>query len=166
MPSSSFLISKMLESIDFKSAKVIVEYGPGNGIITKQILDKMNTDAMLICFEINDEFYNYLNKIEDKRLVLLNVSAEHIIEVLKKHDICKVDYFISSLPLTIIPNNIGENILKNSKNVLKKGGYFIQYQYSLSFYRKLKEIFMKKNVSLNFEIKNMPPAFIYKCVKE
>lgn len=155
----------MLEDIDFSNTNVIVEYGSGNGIITKQILDKMNSDAVLICFEINNEFYNHLNNINDKRLTVLNISAENIISVLKHNNINEVDCFISSLPLAIIPNEIGHNILINSKSVLKKEGYFIQYQYSLSFYKKLKEIFTKKNVSLNFEIKNLPPAFIYKCIK-
>ena len=166
VPSSKFLIKKMLKDIDFNNAKVLVEYGPGNGIITQEILNKMNSDTILICFEINIQFYEYLKQIKDKRLVVLNASAEHIEMELKKLNYTMVDYFISSLPLTIIPKTVAENILWKSKQVLRLNGQFIQYQYSLRFYNKFKQIFNKKNVRLNFELANIPPAFIYKCVKK
>lgn len=165
-PSSRFLIKKMLHNIDFSTAKVIVEYGPGNGIITHHILNKMQDDAILICFEINTHFYKHLKEINDDRLIVLKSSAENILTELKKLNIDFADYFISSLPLTMIPKLISHDILVKSKQALKMDGQFIQYQYSLRFYRKFKQIFNKKNVSLNFELANIPPAFIYKCVKK
>ena len=63
IPSSRFLVKKMLYEIDFSKADVIVELGPGNGVITKNILKKLHAKAVLICFEINDSFYNELQKI-------------------------------------------------------------------------------------------------------
>ena len=166
MPSSKFLIKKMLKSIDFKTARVIVEYGPGNGIITQEILRRMHSDAVLICFEINTQFYQYVKKIDDNRLIVLNSSAENIKEELEKLNISYADYFISSLPLTMIPKIITENILKKSKELLSSNGQFIQYQYSLRFYNKIKQVFGKNNVILKFEFANIPPAFIYKCIKK
>jgi phospholipid N-methyltransferase len=165
MPSSRFLAKKMLKNIDFNKAKVIVEYGAGNGVITKHILNNMRDDAILLCFEINKNFYDHLKEIDDDRLILLDVSAEHIIDILHEKDIKDVDYFISSLPLSIIPQKIGKKILNNSKKALKDNGIFIQYQYSLSFYKILKDVFEDKNVNLHYEILNIPPAFIYKCRK-
>lgn len=166
VPSSKFLIKKMLKSIDFNKANVIVEYGPGNGIITQEILRRMHSNAVLICFEINTHFYQYIKQIDDKRLIVLNSSAENIKEELEKLNISAADYFISSLPLTIIPKSIAKDILKNSKESLSPNGQFIQYQYSLRFYSKVKQIFGKKNVKLKFEFVNIPPAFIYKCIKK
>jgi len=165
-PSSRFLIKKMLHSIDFNTAKVIVEYGPGNGIITHQILNKMQSDCVLICFEINTHFYKHLKEINDGRLIVLKSSAENILIELKKLNINFADYFISSLPLTMLPKLVSQNILVKSKHALRTNGQFIQYQYSLRFYRKFKQIFNKNNVSLNFELANIPPAFIYKCIKK
>lgn len=165
VPSSRFLINSMIEDVDFKKAKIIVEFGPGNGIITNQILKRMSADATLICFEINEQFYNHLKSITDKRFVLLNVSAEEIITEINKLNIQEIDYCISSLPLTMIPNKIGENILINTKSVIKDQGYFFQFQYSLSFYKKLKAVFKDKNVKIKFEPLNFPPAFVYKCQK-
>jgi phospholipid N-methyltransferase len=58
MPSSSFLSKRMLREIDFSQAEVIVELGPGNGAITKYIIEQLSPIARLICFEINNNFYN------------------------------------------------------------------------------------------------------------
>ncbi len=165
MPSSRFLIKKMLQDIDFNTVQLIVEYGAGNGIITKQILNKMNVNTTLICFEINDAFYNQLLQINDHRLIVLKQSAADISSILKNRNLKTVDYFISSLPLAIMPLALSKNILNCSKNALKNNGLFIQYQYSTNFFKNFKQIFGKNNVNLNFEILNLPPAFIYKCTK-
>ena len=165
MPSSKYLIKKMLKNIDFSKAAVIIEYGPGNGIITKHLLEKMNINSKLICFEINDEFYKHLTQINDKRLIVLKQSAENLADVLDKYQIKETDYIISSLPLSIIPKDISLNILDLSKKNLKNNGFFIQYQYSINFLKYFKQIFGENNVFLSFEILNLPPAFIYKCRK-
>ncbi len=163
MPSSRFLTKQMLKNIDFNKARVLVEFGPGNGIITKHILNKMHKNAVLICFEINEEFFNQLQKIDDNRLIITNQSAENIELFLKAKKLQSVDCFISSLPLSIIPKDLSINILQKSKKVLTKNGIFIQYQYSLYFHKIFKQIFGKNNVLLGFELLNIPPAFIYRC---
>jgi phospholipid N-methyltransferase len=164
MPSSSFLAKKMLQNIYFASADIIVELGPGNGAITKFILRKLHPTATLICFEINDNFHKTLTKIKHSQLIVLKVSAENLKEELHKLGVSEVNYIISSLPLTIIPEKITDVILTQSYQVLKPNGTFTQYQYSLSNLKKLK-LFFRNSISLKFEFLNFPPAFIYLCKK-
>jgi phospholipid N-methyltransferase len=163
-PSSRFLAKKMLSGIDFSKAKVLVELGPGNGAITKKILEKLHKDAVLICFEINDVFYQQLKSLDHPQLIILKESAEKVIDELQKLGYNKSCHIISSLPLTIIPDEVSDRILENSFSLLDTNGTFIQYQYSLSYFKKLKKVF-KQSISLNFEILNIPPAFIYTCKK-
>jgi phospholipid N-methyltransferase len=59
---------------------------------------------------------------------------------------------------------VSNEILDRSFQVLAKNGVFIQYQYSLTYYKKLKEVF-REAISLEFEPLNLPPAFIYRCKK-
>jgi len=154
----------MLRKIDFQKAEVLVELGPGNGAITNYILESLAPNATLICFEINDNFYHQLKKIEHPQLIVLKASAEKIEEELAKLNIHKLCCIISSLPLTIIPDEVSDEILKNSYKILENNGTFIQYQYSLTYYKKLKKVF-KEAISLEFEPLNIPPAFIYHCKK-
>ena len=163
-PSSRYLANKMLKKIDFSKAEVIIELGPGDGAITHAILDKIKSDAVLICFEINDAFYEELKKIKHPQLTVLKASAEEINSEIAKLGYKKASHIISSLPLTIIPKEISHRILLESYQILNNNGLFIQFQYSLTYYKKLKEIF-GNNIKLSFEILNFPPAFIYNCLK-
>ncbi|WP_034060233.1 class I SAM-dependent methyltransferase [Lacinutrix jangbogonensis] len=164
-PSSKFLVSKLLKEINFETAKLIVEFGPGNGKITHDILNRLHPDGKLIIFEINDSFYNELLKINDSRLIVVKQSASTVLEVINTNNFETVDYIVSSLPLTNIPKPITKSILANSYKCLKSKGYFFQYQYSLTYYSALKATF-KGKVSLGFESLNLPPAFIYTCQKD
>lgn len=160
-PSSKFLVKKMIEPIQFKNVKCIVELGPGTGIITVELLKNMPEDSILLAFEINTEFCDILNQIGDPRLKVISDSAEKLEEYLKKYNVEKVDYVVSSLPLFMIPNEVVDKILEVTTKVMNPAGAFIQYQYSLNAYKKLKTTF--KNVDLTFTPMNIPPAFIFTC---
>lgn len=163
-PSSKYLAKKMLKEINFSTAKVIIELGPGNGAITNSILNKIEPNTVLICFEINDAFYKELKKIKHPQLIVIKASAENMREEIEKLGYSEANYIVSSLPLTIIPKKLSNNILLESYQILNNNGLFIQYQYSLTYYKKLKNVF-GDNIQLSFEPLNFPPAFIYNCVK-
>ncbi len=153
----------MLEPIDFNQAKCLVEFGPGTGVFTKKILKKMNSNAILLTFEINPTFIKELQNIKDDRLVIINDSAEKIEEYLQKHNRSSADYIISSLPFAMIPDEVVHTILTNSDNALSETGKYIQFQYSLNAKKKLESYFSE--VEINFTVLNLPPAFIYVCKK-
>ncbi len=151
----------MLEPIDFKKVKCIVEFGPGTGSITNELLNHMPKDAVLLAFEINDDFCKMLEQINDPRIKIISDTAENLETYLHENNFDKVDYIISSLPLAMIPNSVVKNILTVVKKVLSPAGAFVQYQYSLNAYKKLKNTF--KKVDVNFTPINIPPAFIFVC---
>lgn len=160
-PSSRFLVKKMLEPIDFKTVKCIVEFGPGTGSITHELLNHMPPESLLLAFEINTDFCEILKEITDPRLKIISDTAENIELYLKENNIKKVDYIVSSLPFAMIPNGVVRNILTVVRKVLKPSGVFMQYQYSLNAYKKLKTTFNK--VDVNFTPMNIPPAFVFIC---
>lgn len=155
-------MKKMLKPIDFSDAKVVIELGPGNGVFTKGLLQKLDKNAKLFSFELNENFYNLIkSKIQDERLILLNKSAEDIAEVLAEYNIDKVDYVISSLPLAVIDEPVKNAILDAAYAALKPEGKYVQFQYTLNAKKLLESKF--KNVSYKFVPANIPPAFVYTC---
>lgn len=162
-PSSSFLADKMLEPIHFKNANCIVEFGPGTGVFTHKLLEKMMPNAKLLVFEINPAFYEELQKIDDDRLILIHDSAEKMDHYLTLNNLEKADYIISSLPFAVIPDEVVDGILNTSYQNLSDQGKYIQFQYSLNAKSKLKAIFDK--VETKFTFLNLPPAFIFVCSK-
>ena len=61
-PSSRYLAEKMIEKINFNTAKCIVEYGPGTGVFTEKILARVKEDTHVILIEVNKSFYEDLQK--------------------------------------------------------------------------------------------------------
>lgn len=163
-PSSASLAKKMLQNIDFNTDKVIVELGPGTGVFTHKIIEKMSEDAKFLVFELNKTFIRNLRKeIKDERVILINDSAENIAVYLQKYNLNKADVIISSLPLSNFSQELRETLVLNSLKSLRTFGRFIQFQYSLAskdFFRKTFD-----RVSISFTAFNFPPAFVYTCEK-
>lgn len=162
-PSSKNLVRRLLSPINFVDARCVVELGPGNGCVTRSILERMQSDSILVCLDVNNDFVAQLNKIQDSRLRVYNACASSMCKILDDLGIHKVDYIVSSLPLALIDGEMVENILFAVDSNLKKGGRFLQYQYSLANYSDVKYFFRK--VKLRFTMRNMPPAFVYECIK-
>ncbi|NKB35163.1 MAG: ribosomal RNA adenine dimethylase [Pseudomonadales bacterium] len=162
-PSSKNLVRRLLAPIDFDSARCIVELGPGNGCVTRSLLKRMHKDCVLLCLEVNSDFVVQLNRVEDSRLHVYNACASSIRQILDELNIDKVGYVVSSLPLALIDDEMVENILAEVGSNLKEGGRFLQYQYSLANYSDVKPVF--SDVKLRFTLRNMPPAFVYDCIK-
>lgn len=163
-PSSRFLAAKMVKVIDFKSANVIIELGPGTGVFTKELLKNMHPEAKLFAFELNDTFFEILKKdLSDDRLILIHDSAEKMQDYLNDHGIDKADVVISALPLSVFSDNLRDAVLDASNNCLKENGQYVQFQYSLYSKKHIKKRFRK--MSIDFTALNLPPAFIYSCKK-
>ncbi|MCF6348137.1 MAG: methyltransferase [Flavobacteriaceae bacterium] len=164
-PSSRFLVKKMCDKINFKTAKYIIELGSGTGVLTKEILKQAQQNTKIFVFELNEDFYKLLQKeFNDPRLILINDCAEHLRKVLQEHQVKEVDAVLSSLPFTTMSELIKNNILDAIYNVLKKDGVYIQYQYSLNAKKLIEKRFGK--LKMSFVSINLPPAFIYCGVKD
>ena len=76
IPSSRFVVNKVLSEVDWARARVFLEYGPGVGTFTTEILRRMRPDAVLIALETNADFVRFLRgKVRDERLHVVHGSA-------------------------------------------------------------------------------------------
>jgi phospholipid N-methyltransferase len=156
--SSSFLCKAMVRQVDFSGARIIVELGAGDGVITRHILKAMPAGAKLLAFEIHPAFAKLLRQIDDPRLVVIEDSAEKLEEYLEQNGGGEIDAVISALPFVNFPEEEAVSIISACKNKLKKGGRYVQVHYSLLAKRLYQKVF--GNVSVSFVIVNVPPAFV------
>jgi phospholipid N-methyltransferase len=162
VPSSRFLIKQLLEPINFNRARVIVEYGPGVGGITAEVLRHMRADATLIAIEMNPDFVHYLEgAIEDKRLRVIAGSAVQVEEILRRFGFLRADYIISGIPFSTIPAPEREQILRKTHDVLEPGGAFLVYQFSTRVLQDLQRVF--GYVGRKFQPLNVLPAHLFIC---
>jgi phospholipid N-methyltransferase len=162
VPSSRFLSKQLLEPINWGRARVIVEYGPGVGGITAEVLRRMRPDAALIAIEMNPDFVSYLRgSITDRRLHVVEGSAVSVHDILCRFGYQRADYIISGIPFSTIPAPVRERILRNTRDVLEPGGAFLVYQFSTRVLQDLKRIF--GYVKRRFEPLNVLPAHLFIC---
>ncbi|MCL2372818.1 MAG: methyltransferase domain-containing protein [Defluviitaleaceae bacterium] len=163
MPSSKYLARKMVEGIDFAAVQAIAEFGPGTGVLTREILLRRNPSTLLLLFERNENFCRELQEKfgSEPNLHIINDSAENIAEHLAAHGFSHVDCVVSGLPFASLPRQVAENILVNTVNLLKPGGKFITFQYSLFKKDFIGRFFNKINIQ--HEIRNIPPAYVLEC---
>ncbi|MFT8349848.1 class I SAM-dependent methyltransferase [Clostridium saccharoperbutylacetonicum] len=164
LPSSNYLADKMIEDINFEQARCIVEYGPGTGIFTEKLLKNRQRNTTVMLFEYNCDFYNLLkDKFKnEENLIIINDSAENVGGYLEKYRISNVDYVVSGLPFASLPKEISENILKQTKIILKRDGKFVTFQYSRFKIKFIKKYF--KYIDLKREFRNVPPAYVLNCI--
>tara|TARA_B100000686_G_C16565947_1_gene850280 strand:+ start:215 stop:778 length:564 start_codon:yes stop_codon:yes gene_type:complete len=160
-PSSRFVVRKMIEPIDFEKNITILELGSGTGVITKQLLEKMNSNSRLICFETNQKFCQELEKIKNQKMTLINESAETMKAHIEQLKIEQVDYIVSSVPLMTIPQEITNKILTASVEILENSGKLIQLQYTKVLDKKIRAYY--NQIDITFTPKYYLPAFIYTC---
>lgn len=156
--SSRYLCRNITDQIDFNNADVIVELGAGDGVISEKLLDKMKANSKLIVFEINEVFCSQLEEIKDPRFFFYKKSAEELTNVLKEQGVNHVDYVVSAIPFTVVPDEIAKDIVEQCYKSLKVGGKYIQVHYSLVMKNLYKRAF--GNIKVNFILKNLPPAFL------
>jgi phospholipid N-methyltransferase len=164
IPSSRFLIREVLDPIHWGRARVIVEYGPGVGTITGEILQRMRPNAALIAIETNADFVRYLRgAYPDDRLHVVQGSAADVKAILRQHGFDKASYIISGIPFSTLPAASRERILRDTKDALEPGGGFLVYQFSSRVLADLRRVF--GNVQRGFQLLNILPAHLFFCTQ-
>jgi phospholipid N-methyltransferase len=163
-PSSRFLCRAVANRIDPAKANTVVELGPGNGVITRFILDRLGPQSRLIIFEINPVFVAKIRTtFDDPRMTIIHDSAENIGQHFQALGITEVDYFISGIPFVMLPEALTESITQACRHWLREGGRFIQFHYSPLLLRLYHRVF--GNLSVEIVALNIPPAIVISCEK-
>jgi len=164
IPSSRFLMNRVLNRIDWENARTIVEFGPGVGNFTQEILKRMRPDARLAAIELNPDFVEWLRAtIRDPRLYVFQGSVVDVERVLKKLGCEQADYVISGVPFSTIPPEVRERIVRTTHSVLSREGRLMVYQFSSAVLPSLERVFRK--VDRDFEPFNVFPARLFYCAK-
>jgi phospholipid N-methyltransferase len=163
IPSSRYLSRRLMRQIDWKRARVIVEYGPGIGNVTADMLTNMRSDAVLVAIDTNPEFVSHLRQkfSADRRVHVHLGSAAHVRNVLDGLHIEAADYVVSGIPFTGLPSQLVQSILDETRRVLQPHGTFLVYQFTDAVRPFLNRSF--RNVRTEFEPFNVLPARTFEC---
>jgi len=163
VPSSRFLISRILRQADWDRTRVVVEAGPGVGTVTTGILDRVASDGALVAFEMNPTFVAHLrSQIADPRLKVLHRSAAEAEAALAALGVGAADLIVSGIPLSGFSREARLDLLAGWRRVLRPGGVLVVYQFTRSALPDLEHVFGR--VRQEFEPFNVLPAQVFRCV--
>jgi len=169
-PSSNALARMMVKDIGLENASAAVEIGPGTGAVTSVILDAIPDSAEFIAIEIDPG----LHEIFTKRFPSVkshNECASNIVSILRKENIDKLDVVLSGLPWASFPEELQLKLMDAVCEALAPKGVFATFAYLQGTLLPAGKRFGKTLESRFSEVRkspvvwrNLPPAFVYKCV--
>lgn len=164
IPSSRFLVRRMMKHIDFSAARVIVEFGPGLGCMTHAILRRASSSAVVISIDNNPAFAQALRRgFPDPRLRVCLASVVDLAAVLARFGVPQVDCIVSSLPFANMPAVLRQQVLAQAASALAPDGQFVAFQYRRVLLPTLRSRFA--SVHCEYEPLNFPPAHVFTCLK-
>ena len=164
-PSSPELAQKMVQGITPNQNEIVLELGVGTGAITKFLQEIVPDKKSYLGIELDKDLVKTLNK-NFPELKIIRGNACEVFSLHKKTGLGKVGYIISCLPFVSIPNEVGEEILREIDKFMEKGCVFRTFQYAHGYYFpsaiKLRE-YMDQNYGKakksRLVMKNVPPAY-------
>lgn len=165
IPSSRFLVNRLLDRVDWGRAATIVEYGPGVGTFTAEILRRLRPDGTVVAIDTNRDFVRYLARsLRDDRLHVVEGSAADAQAVLKARGLGRADYVISGIPYSTMDPVVRAQILRTTHDVLQPEGSFLVYQFTRAVLPYLRQVFPQ--VHQEFEPRNIMPARLFYCRRQ
>ena len=159
VPSSKALVERVASKMDFTEPRVIAEYGPGEGVHSREVARRMTPDSHLLLFELDAALARALERqfSADPRVHVIHGDAASLPFELKRRGFTSCDYILSGIPFSILKIEKKRALLRKTYDALKPDGKFIIYQVT----NELKQhatIF--QHAESEYLLQNIPPMFI------
>lgn len=170
-PSSGALGRVITSWARLEEADAVVEYGPGTGAFTPYILERLKPGATFFALEVDRALYEAFRR-RFPEVPVYRDSVAQVATYLDAHGIASADCIISGLPWASFSAAYQAELMRSTVDVLTSGGRFATFAYvhalamssAQAFRRLLNEQFSDVGMS-PVVWWNLPPAFVYQCVK-
>ncbi|MFL5341390.1 MAG: class I SAM-dependent methyltransferase [Gemmataceae bacterium] len=143
--------------------KVVVEFGPGTGVVARALLasGRLTADCLVILIETNREFAEALKRtLCDPRVRVVHDSAENVEVILRRFGERHVDYVLCSIPLLILTTAAQAQILSATRRLLSADGELIVFLFRKRVARLLEADFAPVE-PMSRLLWNIPPLVLF-----
>jgi phospholipid N-methyltransferase len=170
VPSSPALARAIVSSIDWDRVRVAVEYGPGLGAITGEILTRTEGKDFF-AIELNEVYADRFQR-SFPQVRLYRDSVVNVVSIAAEHGVEAIDCVICGLPWAIFSDAVQDELLDAMFQVLREDGQFVTFAYmhglALPAGRRFREKLTRRFRTLDQSPvvwRNTPPAVVYHCVR-
>jgi phosphatidylethanolamine/phosphatidyl-N-methylethanolamine N-methyltransferase len=164
--SSRALAVAMVDGLDLEQPGHIVELGPGTGVFTAAIAERLGVDTRFLAVDIDPAFVSQIRK-RWPSIECVCASAERLDELVNAREMFPVNHIVSGLPFVSLPLPMTRRVLEAVAAVLKPGGTFTTFQYlhgyglpqAASFRRGMTERMGVEPIT-RLVVRNVPPAIV------
>ena len=163
VPSSKFLVNRVIKAMDLSRARLVVEYGAAEGVMTRKVLERLPASAQLIAVELNPKLFASLKRIADPRLRVVQGDVRQIDKILEGVPPGSVDAIFSGIPFAFLRGRERHELMLKTSQFLRPQGRFVAYQVTTHLLPLLRYHF--QDVDVQYELRNLPPHFVFTGIK-
>ncbi len=127
-PSGPNLARHLASSVDWAHTSTVIEYGPGTGAITEQIVAQLPPETRFLAIEISSRFADILRS-RFPGICICEGSVGKVKHHCAAHGVEQVDAIVSGLPWAVFSDEDQTEYLDATMQVLRPGGQFITFGY-------------------------------------
>ncbi len=172
LPTSKRFCRYMTRSVDWKPAKFVVEFGPGTGVVTDELLPLLPSTCRYMGVELDAALCRIFRQ-RHPGVLLHRGSAADIERIARAEGFGPIDVIISGLPWASFKRSLQDTILSAAHRALKPGGKFLTFGYQIGeilpagrrFYKDVVPGYFDDVKKSGYVWRNLPPAFFITCTK-
>jgi phospholipid N-methyltransferase len=170
-PSSPGLVAAMVDGFDWETVRQVVEFGPGTGVFTEAIVERLHPDAKFIAIERSPDLAAVVQERCPSAKIVQD-SATNLNAICDSEGMGRIDAVICGLPWASFPESLQREIMDPMIGRMAEGGRFATFAYwqgvvlpaGRRFSKRLHASF--RTVGRSDTVwRNLPPAFVYRCQK-
>ncbi len=165
-PSSRRLAERMVDGLDWASARCVAELGPGTGIVTGAIARRLAPGAKCLAVDRDPAFVARL-AARWPQVECVGDGAEALGALGTARGLLPFDHIVSGLPFASLPVETTGRILDAVRDTLRAGGTFTTFQYvhalrfrSARAFRETMTDRLGEAPSRSLVVANLPPAVV------
>ena len=167
-PTSRASIDRIISRAPVPRAGLVVEFGPGSGVLTRALLDRMRPEAHLVAIEANADLAARLTEQDgDPRLAVVHDSAERVCQILSEMGLGPADCVFSGIPFFWLDSEAALVIVASTHEAVAADGTFVPYQTIYQPRGRLRIHLERcfRTVRSELDFRNLPPHRICEAVK-
>ncbi|MEV5412275.1 methyltransferase domain-containing protein [Thermopolyspora sp. NPDC052614] len=170
-PSSKALAKRAAVPVPTTGSPLVVELGPGGGVITDQIRSRLPVDGRLLAVEYSGEMVRHLRETRPW-LEIIHGDAMRLGDLMRAEGVRQADVIVSTLPWTLFDDAAQARLLRQITALLAPGGTFCTVLTLTAWPFPNARRFRRRLASAFGEVAttrpvwgNVPPALLYVCAR-